>query len=538
MTDRAERLEALMARTTRDPYAFVMTAFPWGEKGTELEGHAGPDVWQAKVLTEIRDRLAANPHMPIREAISSGHGVGKSSLGAWLVFWALATCPDARCIVTANTEPQLRTKTWPEISRWHRLFIAPEWFQVTATSMYSSDPNHERTWRADAIPWSAQRTEAFAGLHNQGKRILVLFDEASSIDDVIWEVAEGALTDAGTEIIWIVAGNPTRNTGRFRECFPGGRFHYRWLTHKVDSRTAKMTNKSELEDQVKAYGEDHDIVRIRIRGEFPRGGSMQFIPSDLVEAAMSLERDVIPTELDPLVLGVDVARFGDDQSVLWLRRGRDARSIPPLKLRGVSTVTLAQHISQWNEMHRPDAIFIDEGGVGGGVVDHCVFLGIPVVGVQFGGKADRMAARTQTGAAAYANKRSEMWGTMRDWIRGGALPDADPELKADLTGVEYGYRMMDGVDSIQLERKQDMKKRGLSSPDMADALALTFAYPVEKRDHTQDIADLAMGRGRGGSMEVNYDPYQAARDAAIGPKSSQPANNGWMPGRQSPWSNR
>ncbi len=201
-------------------------------------------------------------------------------------------------------------------------------------------------------------------------------------------------------------------------------------------------------------------------------------------------------------------------------------------------MTLAQHISQWNEMYRPDAIFVDEGGVGGGVVDHAHFLGLPVIGVQFGAKADRMAARTQTGAAAYANKRSEMWGTMRDWLRGGALPE-DPEIKADLTGVEYGYRMMDGLDSIQLERKQDMKKRGLASPDCGDALAITFAYPVEKRDHTQDIADLAMGRGRGGGMEVEYDPYQHARDAAIGPQRGGSGPDGrWLPGRPAPWGNR
>ena len=530
-----DKLSAMMAECARDPLQFVYTAFPWGEEGTPLAQYDGPDAWQRGILTQIRDNLNENPYKPVRIAIASGHGCGKSGLVSWITLWAMATRSDTRGVITANTEPQLRTKTWPEISKWHRLFIGSHWFHLTATSIYSADEKHDRTWRTDGIPWSATSTENFAGLHNQGKRVLLLFDEASSIDDVIWEVAEGALTDAQTEILWMVCGNPTRNTGRFRECW--GRFRDRWSRHQVDSRTAKLTNKAEIDEWIKAYGDDSDFVRVRVKGEFPRGGSMQFIPSDLVEAAMSTEREVIPTELDPLILGVDVARFGSDMSVLYLRRGRDARSILPLKLRGVSTVTLAQHISQWHEMYRPDAIFIDEGGVGGGVVDHCVFLGLPVIGVQFGGKADRMAARTQTGAAAYANKRSEMWGSLRDWLRGGALPD-DPELKADLTGVEYGYRMMEGVDAIQLERKQDMRKRGLASTDISDALALTFAFPVEKRDHTQDIADLAMGRGRGGSMEVNYDPYQAARDAAIGPKSSQPANNGWMPGRQSPWSNR
>ena len=114
-------------------------------------------------------------------------------------------------------------------------------------------------------------------MHNQGKRIIALFDEASSIPDVIWETTEGALTDKDTEIIWGVFGNPTRNTGRFRECFAGGRFQHRWQPRQVDSRTARLTNKEEIAEWINDYGEDSDFVRVRVKGIFPRAGSMQFV---------------------------------------------------------------------------------------------------------------------------------------------------------------------------------------------------------------------------------------------------------------------
>ena len=189
-------------------------------------------------------------------ATSSGHGIGKSSLVSWLILWALSTFPDTRGVVTANTATQLRSKTWAELTKWHNLFVLKHWFSVTATAIFSSDPAHEKTWRVDAIPWSKNNTEAFAGLHNQGKRILVVFDEASAIDDPVWEVTEGALTDTGTEIIWAVFGNPTRNTGRFADCFR--KYKHRWKRFQVDSRSARMTNKAQIAQWIEDYGEDSD----------------------------------------------------------------------------------------------------------------------------------------------------------------------------------------------------------------------------------------------------------------------------------------
>ena len=504
-----------------DPLAFVMAAFPWGRG--ELAKFDGPDVWQRETLEQIRDGL--NLIRALQLAVASGHGIGKSTIVSWIILWAISTLEDTKGVVTANTEVQLRTKTWAELAKWHSLFLLKDEFTLTATSIASANPKHERMWRIDAVAWSEKNVEAFAGLHNQGKRVICLFDESSAIPDVIWETAEGALTDANTEVIWAAFGNPTRNNGRFRECF--GKFRNRWLTRQVDSRTAKLTNKAQIQQWIDDWGEDSDFVRVRVRGVFPRAGTMQFIPSDIVDAAADPNRDSQGTVFDPLILGVDVSRFGEDASVLRFRRGRDARSIPPTKLRGVDTMTLAAEVARLNELYRPDAIFVDGGGVGGGVVDRCRALHLPVIEVQFGAKADQSQA-SASGLIRYANKRAEMWGLMRDWLPGGMIDD-DAFLKADLTGVEYGYRTLEGVDAILLEPKEAMRRRGLASPDDADALACTFAFPVQPSDHTGTIAST-IGHKKTG-FESDYRPYASAYNVAKPEPASTSRSEAWMPGK-------
>lgn len=474
MADPEQSLIELAAEMTHDPLRFVRAFFPWGEPG-DLADKEGPREWQAEALHEIGAHLR-NPetrHRPLRLGVASGHGVGKSALVSWLVTWAMATMPDCKVIVTANTEPQLRTKTWPELTKWHRLSLCSHWFDCTATAMSSRDPKRNKTWRADAIPWNEQRTESFAGLHNAGRRILVVFDEASAIPDKIWEVVEGALTDEGTEILWVAFGNPTRNTGRFREAF--GRLAHRWVHKQVDSRDVDGTDKKQIAEWQTDYGDDSDFFRVRVRGLFPRAGSMQFIAGDLVDRAMHAESHC--ELVDPLVMGVDVARFGSDASVIKCRRGLDARTIPAIKLRGADTMALVGRVTE--ECRRLAAmgpalavrrIFVDETGVGAGVVDRLRELGYPVTGVNNGASADG-----DVGGELCANKAAEQWARGRKWMgQGGAIED-DPDLRTQLEGREYGY---DIHGRIKLESKDDMRKRGLSSPDDADALFLTFAYPV------------------------------------------------------------
>lgn len=500
----------LITACEHDPLRYAQMSYPWGEGA--LADSAGPRKWQADIMERIGNHLKnpATRYMPLQIAVASGHGPGKSSLVSMIIDWAMEV-PDTKIVVTASTDKQLKTKTWPEVEKWKKLSLTKDWFVVTATSIASLDPDHTRTWRADAIPWNAEETEAFAGLHNKGRRIVLIFDEASAIADKIWEVAEGALTDENTEILWLAFGNPTRNSGRFKECF--GRFKHRWITYQIDSRTVEGTNKQQLEQWVHDYGEDSDFVRVRVKGEFPRAGNMQFISGDAVDKAR--KQEIYAKIGDPRIMGVDVARYGDDESVIAFRVGRDGASYPWKVVRNVDTMTLASLIVDCAKEFKPDAIFVDEGGVGGGVVDRLNMLKQPVIGVQFGSNPDR-STTTGDGDIIYANKRAEMWGYMRDWLKGGAIPD-DADLGMQLTGVEYGYVIKNGKDAILLEKKSDMKKRGLSSPDRSDALALTFAYEVIPSDHS---GSLRQSSNRD-MHQSDYDPLSREKASVGGRKSDE-----------------
>lgn len=477
-TDPERELVEFVAQFTHDPYGFVMACFPWGEKGTPLADKTGPDEWQRDHLIQIGEDLRAGKM--VQEAIASGHGIGKSADACWIILWAMSTHEDCRGVVTANTENQLTTKTWAELAKWHRLLICKHWFKYNATSLHSVEPGHEKSWRIDATPWSDTNTEAFAGLHNEGKRILLLFDEASAISDKVWEVAEGALTDADTEILWIVRGNPTRNSGRFKECF--GRNAHRWRTLQIDSRTVKITNKAKLQQWVDDYGEDSDFVRVRVRGVFPRSGSMQFQPGDTVLEAMKREAPhPVTLQYEGIALGVDVARYGDDEAVIAVRRGRDARSIPWLYLREVDTMTLASRVADYRNKLAQQfpgvaiAIFVDEGGMGVAVIDRLRQLNVPnVVGVNFGGKPIGLTLDDQHVKAH--NRATEMACARREWLKHGCIPN-DTTLEQQLTDREYTYHGT--TNAIILESKEHMKQvRQLSSPDRGDGLDLTFAAPI------------------------------------------------------------
>lgn len=483
-----------LAQFSSDPYGFVLFAFPWGEPG-ELEDQSGPMDWQITVLQDLGKGIISADEA-IQIARTSGHGIGKSALVAWIILWAISTFEDTKGVVTANTENQLKTKTWAEVSKWHRLFIARELFKMTATALFAVDPLHERTWRIDMVPWSERNTEAFAGLHNQGKRILVIFDEGSAIPDVIWEVTEGALTDKDTQIIWSVFGNPTRNKGRFRECFTGGRFAHRWSTAAIDSRSVPISNKVQIDRWISDYGEDSDFVRVRVRGLFPRVDAESFITHQSVIAAT--DREILP-QGGAVVLGVDVGRFGDDPSVIYPRQGRDGSSRIIEIYYGDDTMTLAGKVAAAFLRYGASICMVDEGGVGGGVVDRLRQLQIPVIGVDFGSKPDNFYG---TGVK-YANKRAEIWGDMRDWLETGAIPNIltneNVTLLDELTAPTY---TMTKGEAIQLESKKEMRVRGVPSPNVADALACTFAYPSFELQALSP-ADMGLKPTVGGE----YDPF-------------------------------
>lgn len=483
-----------LAAFSSDPLGFVYFAFPWGEEG-ELAGASGPEPWQEALLIDL-GKGVIDVSTAIRLATTSGHGIGKSALVSWLILWAMSTYEDTIGVVTANTETQLKTKTWAQLAKWFRLFIGKELFEMTATKLYSVDPDHENTWRIDMVPWSERNTEAFAGLHNKGKRILLVFDEASAIPDLIWEVAEGALTDSDTQIIWAVFGNPTRNKGRFRDCFAGGKFAHRWKSRAVDSREVSLTDKKQIADWIADYGEDSDFVRVRVRGIFPRIDSSSFISFELATEAAS--RTVEPSAA-PIIIGVDVGRFGDDPTVIYPRKGRDAVSYPPEVLFKNDTMEVAAKVAAIFLRLHATAVMVDSGGVGGGVVDRLRQLRIPVMEVDFGSAADGGDPNDGT---KYANKRAEIWGKMRAWLSTGSIParirGLEITLVDELTSPSYG---LNGKEQIQLESKKEMRKRGVPSPNVADALACTFAFDVFIPSRYDE--DLPL------QNTPDYNPYEA-----------------------------
>ena len=488
----AHELAEAMADFSSDPLGFVMFAFPWGEAG-ELEAYSGPETWQVDLLNalgsgviSIQDALARamafdeeEECRPIQLARTSGHGIGKSACVSWIILWGIATYEDTKGVVTANTENQLKTKTWAELAKWYRLFIGKSLFKLTATALFSVDPEHEKTWRIDMVPWSEKNMEAFAGLHNKGKRIIIIFDEASAIADAIFETTEGALTDKNTQIIWVCFGNPTKNSGRFRECFSGGRFASRWQSAAIDSREVSITNHDQINRWIEDYGDDHDFVRVRVKGQFPRVDASSFISLEVAKAAAL--RPVPEENMAAVVLGVDVARFGTDSSCIFPRQGRDARSRPPRMLKGLSTIQLATEVFNDYIKYSAEAIFVDGGGVGGGVVDQLLSMGLPVFEVTFGGKADNSNPLDPN--VKYANKRAEMYGAIREWLPSGCIPDTIANMEIALpTEMAIPSFTFVREDYIQIESKKEMRRRGETSPDATDALGCTFAYPIA--DHS------------------------------------------------------
>jgi hypothetical protein len=456
-----------LARYVNDPFGFVMWAFPWGEPGTPLENETGPEEWQREQMERIGKRLLEGglDGCVIEEDVSSGHGIGKSAQVSMLILWAISTHEDTRGVVTANTDAQLRTKTWAELAKWYEMFIAKSMFKLTATSIYlAGDPVREKKWRIDQAPWSKENTEAFAGLHNKDKRVLVVFDEAAAIDDHIYEVTEGALTDAKTQIIWLRYGNPTRTSGKFfKNCTAGKRNTYT----RIDSRSVKFTNKAQIQAWVDEYGEDSDFVRVRVKGQFPRAGYSNFISPEVALAAARRKIDPVTYRAFPKVLAIDPARFGDDMSVITLRQG--LRVHWQMALSGFDGPDLASRVFEIVRKEGPISCIAYDAIGNGADLDSSLrrMPGLPpLIAVQWGQPAKD--------AKQYFNQRSECWGTMRDWLAHGQIPDDSQQedgLVNQLTSLDYGY---DNQFRIQLMSKKDLKKQGGKSPDRADSLAISF----------------------------------------------------------------
>lgn len=467
------------------PLDFVRFVYPWGEAGTPLHKAQGPRRWQRDVLLEftkwIQDNVkAADIDEALadlwRYAMASGRGPGKSALVSWIKDWFMSTHLGGTGIVSANTDAQLRHKTWAEMGKWHTLSINSHWFDRAATSFKPAEWFEKLIktqlkidtgyYYANATLWSEENPDAFAGAHNPLGE-LVIFDEASGIPANIYTVTEGFFTEQIPYRYWFCFSNPRRPSGPFFECFNKNR--NLWRTKHLDARTVEGVDKKLYDAIVQQYGEDSDEARIEVYGEFPKSGERQFISRELVEEAQLREVAVDPFE--PLIMGVDTARLGPNKSVVRWRQGRDARSIAPKKYRGLNTTQLARELAEDIDRTQPDRVCIDMGNTGSAVFDLLKSWGYhKLTGVWFGVKSDDPKC---------FNKRTEIWKAMRDWLSGGAI-DSDATLKTDLAAPEYEYVGRES-EIIALETKEDMKARGYDSPDDGDALACTFAVKLPRR---------------------------------------------------------
>jgi len=498
------KLAAAVAGYRDDPLGFVMFAYPWGEPRlpdgsfNPLAEKKGPEKWQRRLLNDLGKHIRNNDirvflkldRLVARFARASGHGVGKSALVAWIIQFLMSTRRDTRIIVTANTANQLETKTWPELAKWHRLLITKHWFTWTATTyFFNKYPEENRkNYMANAATVSEHNTEAFQGQHNESSTVCVIFDEASGIFPKLWEVVDGAFTDG--EGFFFAFGNPTQPDGEFADCFDKNAHMYNTAT--VDSREVEFTNKTALEDIIKKYGEDSDQARVRVYGKFPRQAYNGFISLETLRAA--IERPLYPDSGAPLIMAVDVARYGPDASVIRYRQGRDGRTRKPVVLHNKNAVELARIIMQERAIHRPDGIVIEGTGPGSGVIDILRDRGVKVFEVTPGAMSGD--------PEYYYRKRDELWGLFRDWLVEEGCIAEEPELIEQCSKIQYTLDKLTG--KTKMESKDDYKERTrLSSPDEADSFILTFAVKLARRDRNLDVP---LGVDRNTSVH-EYDVY-------------------------------
>lgn len=412
-----------------------------------------PDDWQQQAALSVRDNR--------RTAIRSGHGTGKTRLSAALIHWFMATRSYPRIRATANTEKQVMSVLWAEVATVNRNAKNKDMFEFSRTSFrLKSAPE---THFAEAIAWSENNSEAFAGIHAQN--VLYIFDEASAIADIIWEVSQGAMTGEGAR--WLVVGNPTRNTGKFHECFgrnkamTGETDSSKWNAFTVSCFDSPRVEQSYIDEIEREYGKDSDPYRVRVLGLPPMQEEQQFISVDLYDGARLRAPFHYPD--DVRVLSCDPARFGDDTTVIGDRKGRNARILK--RVRGQDLMSTAgdlmhyiQKAAEAGEAY--DYVVVDPIGLGAGIIDRLREQGISVIEVNVSGKPHD--------PLKYKNLTSELWDKMKTWLEVGSITE---DFRDDLVGRQYAF---DSGGRLVLERKEDMKKRGLASPDAGDMLAMTF----------------------------------------------------------------
>jgi hypothetical protein len=446
-----------------------------------------PDPWQVEVLE-------AFPHRQ-RLAMKACKGPGKTAVEAWLAWNFLLTRIEPKVAAVSVTAENLADNLWSEMAKWQqRSPLLTERFEWTKTRIFCRDS--PETWWMSARSWSktadrAQQGNTLAGLH--ADYVLFILDEAGGIPDAVMASAEAALSSCVEGHI-VQAGNPTHLEGPlYRACTSeSALWHVTEITaDPEDPRRSSRVKAEWAREQIEKYGRDNPWVLVNVFGKFPPGSLNTLIGPDECRAATRRSYRAEDVAAGARVLGVDVARFGDDASVIFPRQGMIAH--PPLKFRNLDGTQGAGIVARkWQEWGA-DAVFIDDtGGWGALWIDNLRRIGHQPVGIGFASKPND---------PRYDNKRTEMYFEAIEWIKaGGALPPIDvpgvPELVAALSQTTYGFR----GDRLLLEPKDQIKARLGYSPDDADAFALTFAQPAARRD--------VHARHTPGRAIVDYDPLE------------------------------
>lgn len=422
-----------------------------------------PDLWQLDVLEKF-------PHNQ-RQAMKACKGPGKTTVLSWLAWNFLLTRPHPKVAATSITEANLSDGLWTEMSKWQaRSPLLKATFTWTKTRIFAND--HPATWWMSARTWpkggsADKQADTLAGLH--ADYLLFILDEAGGIPDAVMAAAEAGLA-SGIECHLVMAGNPTHLEGPlYRACTSERSL---WDVTEITSdpddpmRTPRVSIQW-AKEQIAKYGRDNPWVLVNVFGKFPPSSLNSLIGPDEVRAAMTRKIGPASYEHAARILGVDVARFGDDATVIFPRQGLLAS--PAIMIRNQDAMQVAGRVSLEYDEWDADAIFVDEtGGYGAGVVDALRSVGRRPIGVQFAGSPLN---------PGFVNKRAEILWETCEWVKsGGVLPD-DPELLEEMTTTTYFFK----GDKIQVEAKDQIKERLGRSPDKFDALGTTFAFPVTPR---------------------------------------------------------
>lgn len=415
-----------------------------------------PDEWQKQLMQAV-----ANGHRRI--AVRSGHGVGKSTCASWIMLWHILTRFPQKTVVTSQSAPQLFDALFAEVKKWVKNLppVLAELLEAKAERIeLLGSPTESfisaRTSRAES-------PEALAGVHSEN--VMLIGDEASGIPEQVYEAAYGSMS--GMTAVTILLGNPIRSSGFFHDVFNRPELASDWFLIHVNCNDCSRVSKEFINDIKARYGEDSNVYRVRVLGEFPRADDDTIIPIELIEAAIVREVTCSPTT--PIVWGLDVARFGSDSSCLVKRQGNIVPE-PPRVWQGLDTMqTVGIVRAEWDatsEDRRPVEILVDVIGVGSGVCDRLRELGLPARGIN--------VSELPSMTGVYANLRAELWFQTKEWFarRECKIPD-HPRLKNELATIRYGFQKPS--NKMKAESKDEMKARGLRSPDCADALVLCFA---------------------------------------------------------------